>query len=405
MMLVGLIGSMIIGGKDLALDLIGMVPFSNTANYTMAAIPMFILMGVILSVGGIGSDLYDSASRWIGQVRGGLAMATVVACGFFAAVCGDSTATGVTMGKVAFPEMKRYGYADKLAASCISAGGTIGILIPPSIGFIIYGLITEQSIGALFMAGLVPGILQVIFYCIAIAVYCRINPSVGPAGPKSTMKEKFGATYKVIPTLLIFLFIIGGLYGGLFTPTAGGAMGAFFSLIVCIVMRRMTWNKFAFAVRDTAKSTAMVFFLIIGAYVFMRFMSLNMIPTTLGNTIAGLYHDYNVPRFAIMAMIIVMYLIVGAFLDFLAAELLTLPIIYPIIVSLGYDPIWWGVIMVRMREISMITPPYGLNLFVLSRTLKTPISTLYKGVWPFIVSDILHVGMLMAFPGIALLFQ
>jgi C4-dicarboxylate transporter DctM subunit len=402
MLVVGILGCAYLGGLDQAFTLIGLVPYSQTANYTMAAVPMFIFMGVILSVSGIGADLYYAVRKWLGNVRGGLAIATVGACGFFAAVCGDSTATAVTMGKVAYPEMKKYKYSDRLAASCIAAGGTVGILIPPSIGFIIYGLITEQSIGKLFMAGIIPGILQVIFYMATIYIICSRDPLAGPLGPKSSFGEKMSSLKAVLPTLVIFFLIVIGLYGGFFTPTEAGAFGAFAAIVTSYAMGRLKKDNFGIAIKETMMTTAMVFFLLIGAYVFMRFMALSHLPVSIGNYIVNISTVYNIPRIFILIAIVLVYLVTGCFLDILAAILLTLPIIYPVIIGLNYDPIWWGVMMVRIMEISMITPPFGLNLFTLSRTINVSLKNLYYGIFPFVVADFVHVALLIAIPEMAL---
>ena len=402
MMLVGFLGCWYLGNLKMALNLLGIVPYSQSASYTLACLPLFVMMGVILSVSKLGEDLYNAAAKWIGNFRGGLAMATEVACGFFAAVCGDSVTTAVTMGTVSFPQMMKRKYSMGLSACCIVSGGTLGILIPPSIGFIFYGLITEQSIGKLFMAGLIPGILQVLFYLITIFIVCRLDPTAGPGGPKAPMSEKVASLKNIWPVLLIFLAIILGLYGGFFTPTEAGAFGAFTSLLMSIILRRMTPERFKDSLRLTLHMTAMVFFLIIGAFVFMRFMALSRLPVTIGDGIANLTDLYHVPRFILLIGILVFYIILGAFLDVFAIIFLTLSIVFPIIVKLNYDPIWFGVIMVRMMEIGMITPPFGLNLFVISKTTNTPIKTVYKGIIPFIFADFVHVGLLILIPEIAL---
>jgi tripartite ATP-independent transporter DctM subunit len=307
------------------------------------------------------------------------------------------------MGKVAFPEMRKHKYDDGLSTGCIVAGGTIGILIPPSLCMIIYGLITEQSIGKLFMAGFIPGLLQVVSYVVLIFVMCKRNPALGPVpeNPVST-REKLRSLKGVWPVIFIFLFILAGMYGGFFTPVEAGAIGAGVSLLVSIVSRRMNWKKFSVAITDACRNTAMIFFLLIGAYIFMRFMALSRLPSTLGNVVLSLNTIYHLPRLVILVIILIFYVILGAFMDIFAIILLTLSIVFPIITGLGYDPIWFGVVMTRMMELGMISPPFGLNLFVIAKTTAVPMKKVYKGVFPFIGADIVHLALLIAIPELSL---
>jgi tripartite ATP-independent transporter DctM subunit len=299
--------------------------------------------------------------------------------------------------------MKKHNYDDGLSAGCIVAGGTIGILIPPSLCMIIYGLITEQSIGKLFMAGFVPGVLQVLSYVILIFIMCKRNPAIGPAPENPvSMKEKLRALKGVWPVIFIFLFILAGMYGGFFTPVEAGAIGAGVSLLVSIVSRRMSWKRFSLAVTDACRNTAMIFFLLIGAYVFMRFMALSRLPGALGSAALALNTDYHFPRLAILIIILIFYVILGAFMDIFAIILLTLSIVFPIITSLGYNPIWFGVIMTRMMELGMISPPFGLNLFVIAKTTSVPMQKVYKGIFPFIGADFVHLIVLIAIPELSL---
>ena len=401
MLLIGFLGSIWLGGFKSAATLIGMIPYSQSASYTLACLPLFVLMGLIISVTGLGEDLYRAASKWIGHLRGGLAIATTFACGVFAAVCGDSMTSAVTMSKVAFPEMKKHKYDPGLAAGCITAGGTIGILIPPSIGFIIYGLITEQSIGKLFIAGVIPGILQVVFYMVVISIICHVNPKMGSVMPKAGFKEKAVSLKPVWPIIVIFLVIVVGIYGGIVTPTEAASLGAFTAFIVGIALRRLTMKNFWAALVETVQTTSMIFFLIIGAYVLTRFMAFSHLTESFGSSVISLNTEYQVPKWVIMSGIILMYLLLGCIMDVMAAIFLTLPIIFPVIVSLGYDPIWWGVIMVRIMEIGMITPPFGLNLFIVTTTTGVPISRLYKIILPFVATDFVHVVLLMAIPALS----
>jgi len=307
------------------------------------------------------------------------------------------------MGKVAFPEMIRYKYSPKLAGAVIACGGTVGILIPPSMCFIIYGTITEQSIGKLFLAGFIPGILQVLFYMIVISVLVRVKKDYAPnVAQRHTMREKMQSTAQVWPVLVIFVIIMGGMYAGFFTPTEAAAFGAFTSIIVGFATRRLRVSSFRGAVMESAKNSAMTYFILIGAYVFMRFMTMSNLPVTFGNSIVGLNENYGVPRIWILILILAMYIIFGMFMDVFATVLLTLPIVFPVITQLGYDPIWFGVIITRMMEFGMISPPFGMNLFAIAKITRTPISQLYSGVWPFLGADVLHIALLIAFPDIAL---
>ena len=399
MILVGFLGYAYLAGWDTALLMIGMEPYVQTAYYPITAIPLFILMGSIVAVSGISQDLYGAARKWIGHIRGGLAIATVGACGLFAAICGDSIATAVTMGKVAYPEMKRFGYDDRLSSACVIAGGTIGILIPPSLGFILYGILTEESVGKLFIAGIFPGITQVLFYMVIIYLTCRLNPKLAPPiGERVSFKEKVVGLKDVWPMIAIFFLVIIGIYAGIFTPTEAGAVGAFGAIIIALVLGRFSWNRLREAATETAGSTAMILYVLIGAFVFMRFITLTDLPVAMSEFVVGL----QVPKPVILLGIVWVYIILGCFLDVLVVIILTVPIIYPTVVGLGYDPIWWGVIMVRVMEIGMITPPFGINLFVLTKTINLPIGTAYRGVTPFVIADFFHVALLIMFPQISL---
>lgn len=403
MFVVGFAGCWILGGFSTALSVLGTVPFSQSYNYTMACLPLFVLMGVVLAQTGLGGDLYNCAAKWLGRVRGGLAMATVAACAFFAAVCGDSVTTAVTMGKVSYPAMKEHDYAPTLSTGCIVAGGTIGVLIPPSICFIIYGLITQQSIGELFMAGLIPGVLQAVFYIAAILLLCRINPKAAPMGQKVPMKEKLKGTKSVWPVIVIFILIMYGMYGGWFTPTEGGAFGAFVSIVICVVNKKLTsFREFLKALKEAALNTAMVYFLIVSCYVFLRFMALSGLPAAFSGFVTLVHEVYMVPGWVIIAAIVVMYLILGCFMDVMAAILLTVSILYPVVLSLGYSPIWFGVIVVRLMEMGMVTPPFGLNLFAIAKTTGEKMGVVYRGVLPFLIADLAHIILLLLVPELSL---
>lgn len=399
MIIVGFVGYGVLAGWDKALLMIGMEPFAQTAYYPLTAIPLFVLMGTLSAVTGISSDLYNAVVKWIGHIRGGLAMATVGACGLFAAVCGDGLATAVTMGKIAFPEMKNRNYADTLSAASIIAGGTIGLIIPPSLGFILYGLLTRQSVGALFVAGIIPGITQVFFYMAAIFLLLRKKPGLGPSGLQYTNKEKLLSLATVWPMLLLFLLIIVGIYRGVFTPTEAGAVGTIGAVLIGLFLRRLNWLKVRSALVETTLNTALVLFIIIGAYVFMNFIAVSHLPVALSEYIIGLA----VPSILIIIGILVLYIVLGSLMDILVAVILTVPIFFPIIIGLGYDPIWWGVLTVKIIATSMITPPVGINLFVISKTVQVPLSTVYRGILPFVWADFAHIALLVAVPELSLL--
>ncbi|NLL52460.1 MAG: TRAP transporter large permease [Peptococcaceae bacterium] len=399
MILLGFLGYGYLAGWDKALIMIGLEPYAQTSFYQITALPLFILMGTMVAAAGISKDLYEAVRKWIGHIRGGMAAATAGACGLFAAICGDSIATAVTMGKIAYPEMKRFKYDDRLSTGVIAAGGTIGILIPPSTGFILYGILTEQSVGHLFIAGIIPGILQVIFYIITITIICRIKPEMGPPGPKVKFKDKVTGSKTVWPMVVIFILVMGGIYGGIFTPTEAGAVGAFGAIVLGFVMRRLNLPNIRAALTETASNTAMILFLLVGAYIFMRFTAVSNLPVFVSEFILNL----ELPRIIILIGILFVYIILGAFLDVLIVIILTTPIIFPTIVGLGYDPIWWGVMVVRIMEVGMITPPFGINLFVLAKTIKQPLGTVYRGVLPFVAADIVHIALLIAIPELALL--
>lgn len=399
MAFVGFLGIICIAGAKNALLVMGSVPYGAISNENVACVPLFILMGAVLSNTGLAKEIYSAAYKWLGRFRGGLALATVCACGAFAAVCGSSPATAATVGKVAFPEMKKYGYDTKLIGGAVAAGGTIGILIPPSLAFILYGLLTEQSIGKLFMAGIIPGVLEVLFYMVTIWFLCRLNPSLGgSAAPKVKFTEQLAALKYLWPVACLFLLVIGGIYGGFFTATEAGALGAFGAIIISIISKKINRENFVASLLETAQTTAMLVVIICGAFIFNTFMALSLLPEKLAVTIGGL----DVPPLVILILIIFLYFILGMFLDAPSMVVLTLPILFPVILSLGFDPIWYGVIMVRVIEVGLITPPVGMNVYVLSSVTDVPVSTIFKGIIPFFIADIFHIALLVAFPAISL---
>ena len=398
MALVGFLGYTYIMGLKPAFAVVAQIPFSTIAWYPMSTVPLFIFMGVIIFNSGVGTALYDTAYKWVGQLRGGLAMSTVLACALFAAITGVSAPAVVTMGKVAVPEMRKRNYDDKLATGSIVCAGTLAFLIPPSMAFIIYGILTETSIGLLFIAGLIPGIMLSLLFVITITLITAIRPGAGPAGPKSSIREKITSLKGTWHTLLLFLIVLGGIYGGVFTPTEAGAIGAFGAIVITAFSRRLTIKSFLESLLEAGQTTAFVFLLIIGAYILMKFLAVSRLPFMLSETVAALPF----PRMAIFAGIMLLYVILGMFLDIFSAVIITIPVIFPLIIALGFDPIWFGVVLVIVIEMGLVTPPVGLDVFILSGAIDVPLFTIFRGVLPFLVAMVIGIIILAIFPQIAL---
>jgi C4-dicarboxylate transporter DctM subunit len=398
MVLIGFIGYGVLGSWNHALLHAGLEPYSNIAFYPITVIPLFILMGAVVSNTGVAADLYKTAYTWIGRLRGGLAMSTVVACAGFAAICGSSAATAATMGKVALPEMKKYNYDDKLASGAVAAGGTMGILIPPSMGFILYGILCEVNIGKLFMAGIIPGVLEAAFYMATIWIMCKWKPNMGPPAAGTTFKAKIISLKGTWAMLALFILVMGGIYRGIFTPTEAGSIGAFGAIVISFIDRKLTWTTLRGSVVETAQTTAMIVFMIVGAFMLMRFLAISQLPLAIGDFVAEL----PVGPIWILIAIIVMYIILGCFLDIYAAIILTVPIIYPVVLAMGFDVVWFGVIMVRVMEMGLITPPMGMNVFILASVTDVPIGTIFRGIIPFVIADVAHVALLVAIPSLSL---
>lgn len=396
--IVGFLGFALVTDFRAATMIMGSIPYSTVADEGMGAIPLFILMGTIVGHTGLGTELYETAHKWIGHLKGGLAMATVIASGAFAAISGNSTASVAIMGRMALPEMRKYNYDRKLAAGAIAAGGTIGILIPPSMGFILYGILTEQSIGKLFMAGIIPGILEVAFYIGTVFIICRINPMAGPAGKNAPFKDKVVSLKNTWSMILLFVLVMGGIYGGWFTPTEAGAVGAFGAILIAGIARKLNVKNVYSAVLEAAQTTAMIVLLVVSAFVLTKLMAVSRLPDFLAHTIVS----FNVPPAVILLLIISLYIILGMFLDIFAAILLTLPILYPVVISIGFDPIWYGVIMVRVMEVGLITPPMGLNVFIMASVTDEEIGTIFRGVVPFVLADVAHITLLVFIPSLSL---
>ena len=406
--LVGAVGFASLRGWDAAFSLVGQTAFDTGLSYSLSVVPLFIFMGNVLALSGVAAGLFAAANRLLGRLPGGMAMASVLACGGFSAVCGSSLATAATMSKVAMPSMRRFGYADSLAAGAIAAGGTLGILIPPSVILIIYGLLTETDIGKLFIAGIVPGLLGVLFYVLAVLAAVTLKPSLAPkaAEPQPMTAREWAGVAGVVA---LFAFIMGGIYGGVFTPTEAAGMGAAASLAIAAVMGGLTRAGLVAALLESARTTAMIFAIVIGADIFTSFVNFAGLPGVL----ADIVFDAALSPWLVMAAIIGIYLVLGCVLESLSMILLTVPIFYPLMYELDFgidalrDPeralIWFGIVVVVVTEISLITPPVGLNVFVLRGVLRdVPLRTIFAGVTPFWMADILRLTLLVAAPAITL---
>ena len=399
MMAVGFFGVWFFRGFGPAMTTFATVPFSQATNYSFAVIPLFVLMGQFAYMSGISSDLFDFADKWLGGLKGGLAMATVAACAAFSAICGSTAATAATMGVVALPEMRKYGYDDGLACGSIAAGGTLGILIPPSTGFIIYGIVAGQSIGKLFAAGVMPGLLLAFCYIVSIAITVRVNPKLAPKGKKYSWKEKIIAIKGGLGMVILFAIVIGGMFSGLLSANEASCVGAFVGLLFMAFKRQLTWKNFVTCLRDTLKTTGMVLFILIGAYVFGQFLTFSRLPITLANWVGTL----NVSRYVVLLVVIIMYVILGCFMDSLAMVMLTVPIFKPIFEALGFDMIWYGVVMIMVMECGLITPPVGMNVYIVSGVAKdVPLMKIFKGVAPMVVGMVVAILLICIFPNIAL---
>lgn len=397
--ILGFLGVWCISGWRAALGVLQTVPFSTVASYTLTVVPMFVLMGQLAFHGGISEQLYSAARKFVGHLRGGLALATIVACAGFAAICGSSPATAATMATAAVGEMRKHGYSDALATGCVAAGGTLGILIPPSIGFVLYGTLTEQSIGKLLISGIIPGIVLALFYSTATFLWVRWRPEIAPAYPRVPLAEALKGLRDVWPALAVFVVTIGGMYAGIFTVTEAAAIGALATLVVGVCKRRLGGDGIVRSLLDTASTSVMVFTIVIGAMMFGYFLTVTGLPEYIAELVTGLH----VSRYVILAIILVVYLILGALMDELAMILLTIPIVYPIILQLGFDPIWFGVMVVVIMEQGMIAPPVGINVYVVAGVVKdVPMGVIYRGIMPYLVAIIVFQIVLILFPQLAL---
>ena len=397
---IGFNGYAIIYSADKSLIMVASEAFSQIGNYSFATVILFTYMGCIIAGTGLGDDLFKTADKWMGRLRGGVAIASTVSCGIFGAVCGSSTACALTMSKIAYPEMHKMKYDDSLSAATVAAGGTIGFMIPPSIGFIMYGLITENSISKLFLAGVMPGIVQVILYILVIAVLVRKRPDWAPDNSARvvTMKEKIASLKTTWPILVLILVIVFGLYGGIFTATEAGAIGAVSALVLAAVTGKLSKKNLKSVTVDTAKTTGQVVLLLVGAYIFSRFLTITRLPERMTEIAMGISSPV-----LLISAICLLYIILGMFLDIYAITILTIPILYPISVAAGWNAIWFGVVLVKLMQIGMVTPPYGTNLFVTSSATGVPLKQLYKGSVPFLLADIVHLILIIAIPQMSLM--
>ncbi len=399
LILVGLLGFSYLVSPFAALSLLAKEVFLTLSSYSLAVLPLFFLMGQIAFQAGMSQRLFATAYTWLGQLPCGLAIAAVGGCAGFSAISGSSSATAATMGTVALPEMKKYKYDLSLATGSIAAGGTLGILIPPSVVLIIYGIQTEQSIGKLFVAGILPGILLTSLFILTILILAWLKPELGPRGPKTTFKEKIASLPGLLEALILFVLVMWGLLDGWFTPTEAGGVGALGALVIGLVRRQITWRAFGTAAVETTRIVAMLFLILAGAMVFGKFLAVSRIPTALAEWVVSL----PVPPSVILCLVMLIYVLGGCIMDALSFLLVTISVFYPMVQKLGYDPIWFGVIIVILLEMGAITPPVGINVYVIKSVAPdVELGVVFKGVLPFFVAMIVCIGILLLFPQIAL---
>jgi tripartite ATP-independent transporter DctM subunit len=399
MAITGAVGLWILEGPGPALAHTTLIPWTEGRSFVFVTIPLFVLMGQLVFHTGLAKDLYSAVRTWIGRVPGGMAITSVVACGAFGAVTGSSIATVATMGAIVMPEMRRFNYNPRLATGALAASGTLGILIPPSVIFIFYGVMTETSIGALFIAGIVPGILTAFMFSAIILVRCIITPSLGPPGPGATWSERWTSTAGLVPIMLLFGLVIGGIYAGIFTPTEAAGVGCTGVLVTAAVRRSLTRSGMAKALEETALISAMIFAIIVGGYLFARFLAV----TGTTQAMVDVLIDMNLGRVMFLVVLVLLYIALGAMLDVFGMLVLTIPFVMPVVRGLGIDPVWFGVFAVVMAELALVTPPIGANVFVMRRTApEVPMGEIFMGVLPFVLGELVVVALLIAFPEIAL---
>ncbi|GEL76973.1 TRAP transporter large permease [Tenuibacillus multivorans] len=396
LIIVGVLGTSIIRGWDIAFSQLGRTPFDTAASYSLSVIPLFILMGMVLSYTGLGSDLYKAVDSWIGHLRGGLAMATVGTASIFSAISGSLNATTATVSKISLPEMEKFNYKSSLSTACVAAGGTLGILIPPSVILILYGILTREPIGDLLIAGIIPGLIQVLLFIATIAILVRRDPSLAPARTeKVKLIEKIKSLKDVWPFLLLFLISIGGIYLGVFTPTEAAGVGAVSSIVVSIISRKLDWQKLLASFNESVRLTAYIFLILIGATLFGQFITISRIPFKLTTYVGNL--DLN--AYVILALMLLALFLLGCFVEGLSLIVLTLPIVYPIVTELGFNGVWFGIIMVMAINIGSLTPPIGISVYVIKGAAPhIPIQAIFKGVIPMIFAMVLCIIILIAIP-------
>ena len=394
---IGALGYGVVNGWSSLPFVLGRAPFESVFPISLSVLPLFIMMGIFSAHGGLSRSLFGTVAAFVGHLRGGLALATIGACALFGAVCGSAIATAATMGRVALPEMKRLGYDDRLASASVAAGGTLGVMIPPSILFVIYGLMTEQSIGKLLAAGILPGILGTVLYMLAVGVATARNPKLGPAGPRSSWQERIAALKNVWSVVLLIGVVLGGMYFGWFSPTEAAAVGAFGAVVLAWLSGKLSRRGFMDAVKETAMTTGMIFAILIGAGIFNYFID----STQLTDALIQWVRELGWNRWAVMFALMVMYIILGALMDELAMMLLTVGAVFKLITALGFDPIWFGVMFVTVCEIGMIVPPVGINLFVIQSVSGLPLQTIVRGITPFVAADCVRMLVIALVPALA----
>ncbi len=400
MAVVGVVGfAWVLGNTSAALNMMSMNLFDIFNNYNLTVIPLFVLMGQIAFHGGISRRLFSAAYHWLGPLPGGLAMATVGACAAFGAICGSGPATTATMSLVALPEMKRYGYSMELGTGTVAAGGTLGMMIPPSVVFIVYAILTEQSIGKLFVSGIVPGLVMAVLFCVAIYIQCKRRPDLGPAAAPMTLKSKLMSTLGVLETLILFALVMGGMFAGWFSANEAAAIGAAGTIAITLIQRKLPLKTFLQSLRETMRTSCMVMVIVAGAAIFGNFLAVTQLPFKLAGWLSGLA----MPGWCVVGLILLFYLLAGCFVDALALVLLTVPIFYPVIDQLGYSPIWFGVMIVLVTQMGVITPPVGVCVYVVSGIERdVPLQTVFKGAMPFLYMMVITAILLMMFPQLCL---
>lgn len=399
MAIVGILGFGMLVSWDAAFLLTARDFYSSFGSYNLTVIPLFVLMGQLAHHSGISGRLFNAANKFLGHLPGGLAIATIGACAGFSAICGSTTATAATMASVALPEMKKYRYDPALATGVVAAGGSLGILIPPSTIFIVYGIMTEQSVGKLFMAGVLPGVLLTLLFIFTILIWTKLKPGLVTPAPKATWKERMASLAGVIETLLLFILVMGGLFIGFFTPTEAAAIGASGTLVIALVGRNLTWRGFVQSLNETTRVSCMILVIVAGATVFGHFLAVTGIPANVGSWVAGL----QVPSYVIMGLVILIYLAMGCLMDSLAMIMLTIPIFYPVVTTLGYDPIWFGVVIVLVTGMGVITPPVGINVYVVAGVARdVPLHVIFRGSLYLLAAQIVTAFLLILFPAITL---